>query len=83
MPDYPDTVDEREELNDKELHEYYDDMLDEIYGDCKVANYCYSTSRTLQEIDPTAYRCGFSDWLDNEITEGIFIEADGKYYRTN
>jgi len=38
------------------------------------------TSRVLQEIDPVAYRCGFVDWLDSEITAGIFIEQDDKYY---
>ena len=39
-------------------------MLDEVYGMVKVAGYEYETSRTLQEIDPIAYRVGFNDWLD-------------------
>ena len=55
----------REELNsfDKEEHfdhNQYDDMLDEIYGDFMGMN----ASRILEECDPIAYRCGFSDYVD-------------------
>lgn len=52
-------------LQDYELEELYKEMLDEVYGVVKVAGYEYETSRTLQEIDPTAYRVGFNDWLDS------------------
>lgn len=75
-------IDDLEELSDYDLHERFDEMLDEIYPDCKIAGLSYSTSRALKEIDPVAYRCGFSDWLDNEISVDsiIFIEHNNKYY---
>lgn len=60
-----------EELDDYELHQRYDDMLDEIYESANIAGYEYQTSRALKEIDPIAYRCGFNDWLDAELGETI------------
>ena len=32
------------------------------------------------EIDPTAYHCGFNDWLDSEISNDVIEEIDDKYY---
>jgi hypothetical protein len=61
------------ELDDTDLHEYYDDMLNETYGEIDLG--CsYSASETLKAVDPIAYRCGFSDWLDSELGERIFEE---------
>jgi len=54
----------------------YDDMLDEVSGPVRIGSLEYSASRVLAEIDPTAYRCGFSNWLDAEN----FAEVDGDYY---
>lgn len=51
--------------------EQYRDMLDEVYGTVTIADIEYDTSRTLEAIDETAFRCGFSDWLDSE---GIELE---------
>ncbi len=70
-------------LSDRELHEKYNDFLDEAYPACIIATYTYSTSDALKEVDPTAYRCGFNDWLDGEISNGIFIEKNDEYYDAN
>lgn len=43
----------------------YDEWLDECYGDVDICGYKYSASRALEEVDPVAYRCGFSDYLDS------------------
>lgn len=67
-------------LTDYELHQRYDDMLDEVYGEAKIGGYEYSTSKAMKEVDPTAYRCGFSDWLDSECQSDVLIEVDGEYY---
>jgi hypothetical protein len=71
---------QNQELTDYELHQMYDDMLDEIYSDCKIANMDYSTSRALKDVDPTAYRVGFVDWLDSEISNEVITEENDKYY---
>lgn len=66
-------------LTDADLHTRYDEALDEVYGAVKVAACEYETSRALKELDPTAYRCGFSDWLDAEVGCTLW-EYDGEYY---
>lgn len=75
--------DEDCEVSDCDLYRDYDAMLDDIYPECKIAGNTYSTSRALKEVDPTAYRCGFSDWLDSEMTDNKLVEIDGKYYRVS
>lgn len=57
----------------------YDEMLDDCYSFSSVGGPFSGLrpSRVLQECDATAYRCGFSDWLDSEE----YTEIDGVYYR--
>jgi hypothetical protein len=53
----------------REALDAYDEYLDEYPGD--TVNVCgieFDRSRILRELDPTAYRCYFADWLD---TQGI------------
>lgn len=47
----------------------YDEMLDEIHESVKCGYLEWGMSRVLKEMDPTAYRCGFSDWMDSEGLE--------------
>ena len=47
-----------------EIEDLYKDVLDQTYGTVMVAGMEYETSRALYELDPIAYRVGFSDWLD-------------------
>ena len=49
--------------------EAYDQMLDDVHGMCEIAGMEYSTSYCLKEIDPVAYRCGFSDWSSEQLDE--------------
>jgi len=60
--------------------EAYDDMLDEIYSLESVGGpFAYmSASKVLCEVDPTAYRCGFSDYTDSQ--REVWAEVDGNYY---
>lgn len=44
---------------------YYDDMIDEAYGDVEVCGYAYSASIVLRAVDEIAYGCGFSDFQDS------------------
>lgn len=65
--------------SESKLEAAYDNFLDEVFPSCKIANSEYNTSRALAEIDPTAYRCGFADWLDGEL-ENIYYVINGEYY---
>lgn len=52
---------------EKYTEDDYDDMLDEIYPPFSIAGLSgFITSRTLKELDPIAYRCGFSDYQEYE-----------------
>jgi hypothetical protein len=65
-----------EGLTDSELHERYDDLIDEISGDVQIGNLTYQASRVLKTVDPIAYNVGFNEWLDNETYEGIITEDE-------
>ena len=54
---------------EQEAYEAYDEYLDE-QPDVIIGSLSYAPSRVLKLVDPTAYRCGFSDFMDwNEIKE--------------
>ena len=71
-------------VDDYELHERYDEDLDDVWGEARIAGMDYQTSSTLKEIDEVAYRTGFNDWLDNESRDGRFTELDdGEFMLTD
>lgn len=68
----------RTTITEKELLEVYADMLDEVYGVVSICGLEYSASDALRRIDHTAFSCGFNDWLDAEITDGLYEPADAE-----
>lgn len=74
-------VTELEELSDGELHDKYDEFLDDVYDKVKIGAYEYATSMAIKEVDPVAYRCGFSDWLDDVVNnQKELYELNDAYY---
>lgn len=68
-------------IPEHKLEELFDDFLDEVYGMVKIGPYEYSTSHAMKDVDPTAYRQEYLNWLDHEISEGRFSdEIDGEHY---
>lgn len=59
--------------SERELHDMYDEMLDEIYGLINICGYEYDASLALKNIDEVAYRCGFNDYVD---AQGYYDEED-------
>lgn len=60
------------------LDQEYRDFIDE-FNEVKIMGMSYCASRVLEELDPTAYRCGFNDWLDSEEWdefEGDYMKRD-------
>lgn len=49
--------------------DYFDNLLDECYGEISICGYSYPASLALYRIDETAYRCGRCDWADAEAEE--------------
>ena len=63
------------EQTDDELHEIYDNMLDE----CCTCETCGKGGSDLKDTDPIAYRCGFNDWLDSECQNDQLFQIDDIY----
>ena len=41
----------------------------------------FAVSRVIEELDPTAFRCGVADYIDSLVTDReISDEIDGEYY---
>ena len=43
----------------------YEDTLHDLYGLVEICGLTYDPAHALKEIDPTAYRCGLSDYVDS------------------
>lgn len=69
---------EATQYSERELHEQYDNMMDECCEEVKIGSLRYAPSNALKAVDPTAYRCGFVDWLDSERER--IVEIAGDYY---
>ena len=54
------------EPDEKEAEDAYDDMLDVCYEPFRIGRMEYCPSQVLREVDPIAYRCGLSDFVDSE-----------------
>jgi hypothetical protein len=79
--DHVQWVPDDEELSDGTLDDMYKEMLDSCFQDVNVCNvYTYNTSYVLKTVDPTAYRCGYHDWLDSEVSYKTLTKHGGKYY---
>ncbi len=55
------------DVADGQIDDYdaYNEMLDSE-GTVTVAGMEFYPSRILEELDPTAYRCGYNDWVDSD-----------------
>jgi hypothetical protein len=70
----------KKELKAIDLEELYREMLDDCEPVVKVAGLSFTPSRIIEELDPTAFRCGVSDYADSLIGETLSDEIDGEYY---
>jgi hypothetical protein len=52
---------------------YFEDWLDDILPTVKMFGSEYLASAVFREVDPTAYRCEFSIWVDAQQKDGQFI----------
>lgn len=63
-------------LTPLDTEEMYRSMLEECYGDIEVAGLTFSATRIIEELDPTAFRCGMVDYIDSLS----LVEINGDYY---
>lgn len=54
---------------------YYDDLLNDVYGDIPICGYEYAASVAFWRVDEMAYRVGQRDWEDSEARDiAYFLE---------
>lgn len=58
----------------------YDDMLNEG-GPVEIAGYEFNTADALNELDPTAYKCGWIDYMDSLGVDTDELEDDYTFDR--
>lgn len=52
-------------ISEVDLDQAYDDMLNEVYPVTSIGHCTFFPSRILEQLDVTAYRCGYSDYVDS------------------
>lgn len=65
-------------FDDEELDRQYANWLDEVNGDVVICGMSYYASTALEKLDPIAYRCGYTDWLDS--VRDTYTELDNGDY---
>lgn len=49
----------------------FENELNSAYGEVSICGTEYSAGRALKDIDPIAFRCGYSDWCSEYDLESI------------
>lgn len=61
---------------DEMFNEYLDDTSDII----RIGRLTYYPSEALKKIDPIAYDCCYSDWLDENLDDETLVQVGNYYY---
>lgn len=64
------------EFDELDMDTLYDEMLDECYRPIEICGLRYYPSDIFEKIDPVAYRCGFSDFVDSQEKDDRIISFD-------
>ena len=62
-------------ISEHEAYERYNDMLDETFGEVRICQTYYTTSRAIEEVDLIAYRGGFNDFTSHLEADNIYVEG--------
>lgn len=56
-------------IDNAEAWDEYDDMIRDCYGDVEIMGMTYDSATALERLDPIAYRCGYTDWMDSNYSD--------------
>lgn len=68
--------------SERELHERYNDMLNDCYEPIRFGELSYTPADVLESVDKTAWREGFNNWLDSEGIVDAPGDIDGFAYQS-
>lgn len=66
-------------IPDHKLEDIYRDLLNDSYDPVNVCGYLYPAGSALEELDPTAFRTGFNDWLDSADDQYVYVGTEYWY----
>lgn len=55
------------------MEDFYDDLLNECYGEIKLGDLTFSPAEIIKTLDPIVYRCGLADF-ESYILENAEME---------
>ena len=61
-----------QEIIDSMDDKYYDEMLDECYGEIDICGIKYSASVALYRVDGIAYNCSRNDYYDSLYSDIVY-----------
>ena len=70
----------REHCEPIDEEELFEQMLDDCYEDVTLGSLSWSPSYVMKQLDPIAFRCGVSEYIDGLMQDGEYFEFDGGYY---
>lgn len=62
--------------------ELFEELLNDTNDALKIGSLEYPAGYALKKLDPIAFRCGVSDYIDSLLTDGELTEIDGEFYWT-
>jgi hypothetical protein len=62
-------------MSEEQARDDYDAYLNDCYGIVTIGYSEFYPSEVLKNCDPIAYRCGFADYVDSLLEEGIQVEG--------
>ncbi|QBP33377.1 hypothetical protein SEA_BRUTONGASTER_163 [Gordonia phage BrutonGaster] len=64
------------ELDSYDLHEMFDEFVDEIQPAVEILGIHYNASLVLKEVSTIDYQIQYNDWLDARISDGNIVPAN-------
>jgi hypothetical protein len=64
----------------EDLESVFEQEITDISAEIEILGCAYEAGPVLRQLDPVAFRCAMADWLDGQLTDGVYVElADGTY----
>lgn len=59
-------------IDNAEAWEEYNETIRDYCGDTEIMGLQYDTALAWERVDPIAYRCGYSDWMDCNYQDIVY-----------
>ncbi len=66
---------------DTDFCDDYNDYIDETNEEITIMGMSYLPSKVLGDVDPIAYDCELSNYIDSLTRDGEWVEVDDMYFR--